>query len=105
MQIANPATPIANPDVNVYVRDIANPGYGPILAVHVMADREYALTDSRALFADPARAERFARKVRAQGTFNPDLWEHTTMTEAERADHWYEMAEWEHTERLAGRDW
>jgi hypothetical protein len=89
----------------VYVQDIANPGYGPILAVHAMGDRLYVLTQPNALFADEAAAERLADRVRAKGEIDADLWDYATHTDAEREAHLGpggDLWQWEEMEKANG---
>jgi hypothetical protein len=72
----------------VWVGDIANPGFGPIFAVHALADREYVFVDHRVLSDDEDFVAAFAEKVRARGEIDPALWDTATMTDDERVAHY-----------------
>lgn len=96
------ATKVANL-LSVYVDDIANPGHGPIYAVHVRADRLYVQTNPQALSSEKAFVEQLAAKVRAKGEIDSDLWDfaETTPTEMEAKAH--DTWVWEQEEQMAGR--
>jgi hypothetical protein len=87
----------------VYVADIANPGYGPIYAVHVRADRLYVLTNPQALSSELAYVERLAKRVRASGAIDPDLWDRAEITNQEMIDKAHDTWVWEQEEQMAGR--
>lgn len=92
----------------VWTADIANPGYGPIYAVHCITSvgpklrHEWVLTDDRALFATYEEAECFADKVRARSVINPNYWmdlSQGTYRCQEDADNLYQ---WEEMEKRNG---
>jgi hypothetical protein len=93
--------------VDSYIADIANPGFGPLLAVHAKGDDglTYVFTHPGVLAREMGQAQRFLAKVRAAGQFDPDLWDRG-MTDAEREAHFGaggDLWQWEEQEKAAGR--
>ena len=92
---------------DLYISDIANPGYGPYFAIHVNAPNghNYVLYNQLALYPTYEAAIPLFNKIWEKGEFNPDLWERTSMTEDERYDYYGpggQVYEWEEMEKMNG---